>query len=235
MNVCDRHYSYEDLKVIQCYICKKFGHLCCADVVETSDMGVSCYNCGELGHTGVGCAKRKTGNSDDKQPVKLCYKCGEEGHFARGCGKREEGDLPDPRTPYTRTYRKEDGFFSFKSAPAAGARSHWLDLQLEERHVHTPAVPKWPERWNMASGTDRWGSFQANRQANEPPWFAESNFHHERYTQEYIGGSRKRRRHSAHYDDQSKGQRDFFRQVELDTPGSSRRNFKRRRYDGEFH
>lgn len=37
---------------IQCYVCKKFGHLCCVN--STSDTSVvSCYKCGQTGHTGL--------------------------------------------------------------------------------------------------------------------------------------------------------------------------------------
>lgn len=40
------------LQKIQCYICKKFGHLCCVN--STSDTSVvSCYKCGQTGHTGL--------------------------------------------------------------------------------------------------------------------------------------------------------------------------------------
>jgi hypothetical protein len=78
------YYSPDDLMGIQCYICKGFGHLCCANSVKTSPGVISCYKCGQLGHTGLACAKIHgedigTGSSSS------CYKCGEEGHFAREC------------------------------------------------------------------------------------------------------------------------------------------------------
>lgn len=38
---------------IQCYVCKRFGHLCCVKYVDTSSQEVSCYKCGQLGHTGL--------------------------------------------------------------------------------------------------------------------------------------------------------------------------------------
>ncbi|KAM7259363.1 hypothetical protein ACFE04_015104 [Oxalis oulophora] len=50
---CNYNYSLEDLKEIQCYVCKSFGHLCCANFVITSSRPPSCYKCGELGHTAL--------------------------------------------------------------------------------------------------------------------------------------------------------------------------------------
>lgn len=43
------------LQEIQCYVCKRFGHLCCMDATGT-DVGsavVACYNCGLTGHSGL--------------------------------------------------------------------------------------------------------------------------------------------------------------------------------------
>ncbi|ONI02147.1 hypothetical protein PRUPE_6G179900 [Prunus persica] len=50
---CRNDYLTEDLKEIQCYVCKRFGHLCCVKYVDTSPQEVSCYRCGQLGHTGM--------------------------------------------------------------------------------------------------------------------------------------------------------------------------------------
>lgn len=38
---------------IQCYICKSFGHLCCADFADPGPGELSCYRCGQLGHNGL--------------------------------------------------------------------------------------------------------------------------------------------------------------------------------------
>lgn len=40
-------------QVIQCYMCKSFGHLCCAKYVNSISGEVSCYKCGQQGHTGL--------------------------------------------------------------------------------------------------------------------------------------------------------------------------------------
>ncbi|GAV86124.1 zf-CCHC domain-containing protein [Cephalotus follicularis] len=54
---CRNDYSPDDLKKIQCYICKSFGHLCCVDWSDIGPRQVSCYNCGESGHLGSVCTK----------------------------------------------------------------------------------------------------------------------------------------------------------------------------------
>ncbi|GLT69603.1 hypothetical protein SLA2020_417410 [Shorea laevis] len=87
MFYCSNDYSHDDLKEIQCYVCKSFGHLCCANFVDTSPREVSCYRCGQLGHTGLSCGKSHGGTMEATGIVSpsLCYKCGEQGHFAREC------------------------------------------------------------------------------------------------------------------------------------------------------
>ncbi|XP_020881331.1 cellular nucleic acid-binding protein-like isoform X2 [Arabidopsis lyrata subsp. lyrata] len=53
MILCKYEYSKEDLKDIQCYVCKSFGHLCCVEPDNSPSWAVSCYRCGQLGHTGL--------------------------------------------------------------------------------------------------------------------------------------------------------------------------------------
>ncbi|XWS42868.1 hypothetical protein CRYUN_Cryun16bG0051600 [Craigia yunnanensis] len=84
---CRNDYSHDDLKEMQCYICKKFGHLCCVNFVDTSSREVSCYRCAQQGHTGLSCGKSRgeTKETTDNGSPSLCYRCGEGGHFAREC------------------------------------------------------------------------------------------------------------------------------------------------------
>ncbi|XP_057441583.1 uncharacterized protein LOC130733430 isoform X2 [Lotus japonicus] len=50
---CGNFYSMYDLKEIQCYVCKSFGHLCCANTTGSTPIEISCYKCGQTGHTGL--------------------------------------------------------------------------------------------------------------------------------------------------------------------------------------
>ncbi|XP_034693363.1 uncharacterized protein LOC117920112 isoform X2 [Vitis riparia] len=51
MLFCRSEYSSDDLKEIQCYVCKRFGHLCCVDFPDIPRQA-SCYKCGHYGHLG---------------------------------------------------------------------------------------------------------------------------------------------------------------------------------------
>lgn len=82
---CEGEYHTDDLKKIQCYICKSFGHLCCVNSSIIGLKQVSCYNCGQSGHLGP----ERTNSCEalnGKKSNLICYKCGKEGHFARRCG-----------------------------------------------------------------------------------------------------------------------------------------------------
>ncbi|KAK3040196.1 hypothetical protein RJ639_028446 [Escallonia herrerae] len=92
---CNSDYSLDDLKEIQCYICKGFGHLCCFNHTASGPTEVSCYRCGQSGHTGLVCITLScvflnacasiSGESPSMGSVSSCYRCGEAGHFAREC------------------------------------------------------------------------------------------------------------------------------------------------------
>ncbi|KAF8049008.1 hypothetical protein N665_2328s0001 [Sinapis alba] len=56
MSLCKYEYSEDDLKDVQCYVCKRFGHMCCGEALSSS-WAVSCYKCGKLGHVGLGCGR----------------------------------------------------------------------------------------------------------------------------------------------------------------------------------
>nr|GFB78180.1 hypothetical protein [Tanacetum cinerariifolium] len=85
-------YSLDDLKEVQCYICKCFGHLCCVNYGE-GPSEVSCYRCGLLGHSGLECASvtarahAETTDTGSPNAPNTCCKCGEDGHRARKCPK----------------------------------------------------------------------------------------------------------------------------------------------------
>ncbi|KAG4969375.1 hypothetical protein JHK84_035472 [Glycine max] len=50
---CRNDYSQDDLKEIQCYVCKRLGHLCCVNTDDATAGEISCYKCGQLGHMGL--------------------------------------------------------------------------------------------------------------------------------------------------------------------------------------
>ncbi|PIN05755.1 E3 ubiquitin ligase interacting with arginine methyltransferase [Handroanthus impetiginosus] len=113
---CTNDYHPEDLKEIQCYVCGKFGHLCCVNNSAPGPREDSCYRCGLSGHTGLAC----TGSRGDAFDVaNSCYKCGGVGHFARECtssaksGKRNR----EPSTPKHKSSKKIRDRMEVKSAP----------------------------------------------------------------------------------------------------------------------
>ncbi|KAA3487799.1 zinc finger CCHC domain-containing protein 7-like isoform X1 [Gossypium australe] len=164
---CRNDYSHDDIKVsscslrdscfliillmfffflnqeIQCYVCKSFGHLCCVNSVDTNAREVSCYRCGQVGHTGLSCGrsrgetKEATDNGSPSICYKcgggghlarecitstplssLCYKCGGGGHFARECSSAKVGKRNrEPSTPSERPRRENREFLGYKSAP----------------------------------------------------------------------------------------------------------------------
>ncbi|CAN6984115.1 unnamed protein product [Brassica oleracea var. botrytis] len=84
MILCKYEYSRDDLKDIQCYVCKSFGHLCCVEPGNSPSWAVSCYRCGQLGHIGLACGRYHE-ESTEKDSASSCFRCGEEGHFSREC------------------------------------------------------------------------------------------------------------------------------------------------------
>lgn len=88
---CHSKYSPDDLKEIQCYICKCFGHLCCANYTDEGPLEISCYRCGQLGHSGWECARVHAEATSTGTPSS-CYKCGQEGHMARKCTSSAKKD-----------------------------------------------------------------------------------------------------------------------------------------------
>ncbi|KAG7627262.1 Zinc finger CCHC-type [Arabidopsis thaliana x Arabidopsis arenosa] len=115
MILCKYEYSKEDLKDIQCYVCKSFGHLCCVEPGNSLSWAVSCYRCGQLGHSGLACGRHyeESNENDSATPERLfnsreaseCYRCGEEGHFARECPNSSSISTSHGRESQTLCYR----------------------------------------------------------------------------------------------------------------------------------
>uniref|UniRef100_A0A5B6ZCT4 CCHC-type domain-containing protein n=1 Tax=Davidia involucrata TaxID=16924 RepID=A0A5B6ZCT4_DAVIN len=143
---CINDYSPDDLKEIQCYVCKAFGHLCCADFVDEGPRQVSCYNCGQSGHLGSGCTKLR-GVASGSRSTFLCYKCGEEGHFARECINhskvgRGTGDFATPE----RFPDKKKDILGFKSAPHEIYNARKKERRCTETVNMTEGQSRWKER-----------------------------------------------------------------------------------------
>ncbi|XP_048429351.1 LOW QUALITY PROTEIN: CCHC-type zinc finger nucleic acid binding protein [Pyrus x bretschneideri] len=108
---CRNDYSTNDLKEIQCYVCKRFGYLCCVKYVDTSPWEVSYYKCGSMGHTSMACVSLRDEETTGFGTPRLCYKCGEGGHIARECASlvnvhKKFGELPNFSTPVLKRIRK---------------------------------------------------------------------------------------------------------------------------------
>lgn len=109
---CMNNYSADDLKEILCYICKSFGHLCCAKYPDSGPRVFSCYRCGLLGHTGLACTASR-GETSGTGSLNPCYRCGEEGHFARECTnsrvnkRNRELSTPKKKVPKKSKEQKE--------------------------------------------------------------------------------------------------------------------------------
>ncbi|CAL0315810.1 unnamed protein product [Lupinus luteus] len=135
---CKDDYSKDDLKEIQCYVCKRFGHLCCVDNTDTAQRQFSCYKCGQLGHTGLACSRLRSETNDASTPSS-CYKCGEEGHFARECQssvKPKNYGLSNTKSP---RFQKENDYMGYRSVPHDMGKSYKKKRHYtEERENTTP-------------------------------------------------------------------------------------------------
>ncbi|GMH12199.1 hypothetical protein Nepgr_014040 [Nepenthes gracilis] len=116
MPLCRNDYSPDDLKEIRCYVCKRFGHLCCANYFNTT-RDASCYKCGQSGHTGLECSR---GELSEAATPSSCFKCGEEGHFARECTKTKFSKVKrrsvNSSTPDRKSSKDGDDQRAIKSA-----------------------------------------------------------------------------------------------------------------------
>uniref|UniRef100_A0A803LXJ6 CCHC-type domain-containing protein n=1 Tax=Chenopodium quinoa TaxID=63459 RepID=A0A803LXJ6_CHEQI len=131
-------------KEIKCYVCKRFGHLCCVDYYDALLSEASCFKCGQSGHDGQEC-RRSRGETSSAGTPTSCFKCGEEGHFARECtnsskAKKRTRDLSTPTKKYPSDYKTSKGF---KSAPHDFGNTH-------KRFDN--GSPTWSSKSNRRSG-----------------------------------------------------------------------------------
>lgn len=118
MFICRNSYSSDDLKNIQCYVCQRFGHLCCVKCRDPGPQEVSCYRCGLSGHTGLACTGSRM-DTNGTGSTHSCYKCGVEGHFARECTSSTKSTKRNRElsTPKVRSSKKKKDQMEVKSAP----------------------------------------------------------------------------------------------------------------------
>ncbi|KAI3503950.1 hypothetical protein L1887_32468 [Cichorium endivia] len=188
---CKNVYSPDDLKEVQCYICKCFGHLCCVDYGK-SQSEVSCYKCGQLGHSGLECvnshAHIETSNTISPS---TCYKCGVEGHKARKCPtsikKRKR------KTKFSHNLQENRDHIGVRSAPhgvgegqkrnktqnghassyQSTHRGGWVN---EDRHVNNLGSPSTPPTYQ--SNNNFHGKYGANSYGYNFPYEASGSNNH---------------------------------------------------------
>ncbi|PIA54164.1 hypothetical protein AQUCO_00900609v1 [Aquilegia coerulea] len=162
---CSIDYDPEDLKEIQCYVCKKPGHLCCVASIDPGHKEVSCYNCGQPGHTGTVCAKYR---GEGAAAPSTCYKCGEEGHFVRDCANYSKPDrwMGESSTPTKKYSKKRKESLGSRSAPPNLSKVHQKkNIQHEEKDFAAQGRPKRRGGWIPDDSGDI-----SNRKAKNNSW-----------------------------------------------------------------
>ncbi|KAJ1410274.1 Zinc finger, CCHC-type [Sesbania bispinosa] len=174
---CKNDYSLDDLKEIQCYVCKAFGHLCCVNTDDATPGEVSCYKCGQLGHTGLACSRlRGESETTGAATPSSCYRCGEEGHFARECTNsikvaKKKRELSN--TKYERSH-KENDYMGHRSAPHdVGKTRKKKRPPTEERGFTTPKKSKNRGGWMREHHTEERGFATPKKSKSRGGWMME--------------------------------------------------------------
>ncbi|KAM7255807.1 hypothetical protein ACFE04_011548 [Oxalis oulophora] len=144
---CYYEYSTDDLKEIQCYVCKSFGHLSCGNLVDPSSREPSCYRCGQLGHSGLACGRLKMEDTGFTS-LSSCYICGEGGHFARECysaSTKSKGLHGETSEKKVEKPRGENSYVE-SSCFKCGQEGHWMrecssSAKIEKRKFEFPSSP----------------------------------------------------------------------------------------------
>ncbi|GAA0141751.1 hypothetical protein LIER_02821 [Lithospermum erythrorhizon] len=168
---CRSSYCADDLKEIQCYVCRKFGHLCCVEYTDRGPAEISCYRCGQLGHTGLACIGFRTETSG-AGTLSSCYRCGEEGHFARECASSTKVSKRnrEPSTPKKNRYKEND--YEARSVPNDLGKARKKKFHYDEGFT-SASKSKHRGGW----GTEDPGDFQEH-----------GGWHGSAYTSKHRGG-----------------------------------------------
>ncbi|KAG4909383.1 hypothetical protein AAZX31_20G048200 [Glycine max] len=172
---CRNDYSPDDLKEIQCYVCKRVGHLCCVNTDDATPGEISCYKCGQLGHTGLACSRLRDEITSGATPSS-CFKCGEEGHFARECTSSIKSGKRNWESSHTKDKRsqKENDYMGNRSASndMVGARRKKRS-PTEERGFSTPKKSKSRGGWTAEYPTEERGFTTPKKSKSRGGWTTE--------------------------------------------------------------
>ncbi|ESQ37579.1 hypothetical protein EUTSA_v10002930mg [Eutrema salsugineum] len=111
MILCKYESSHDYLKDIHCYVCKRFGNLCCVEPGNSplsdvaggryyeestkKDSASSCFRCGEEGHFSCECSNSSSiSTSHGKDSPSLCYRCNGAGHKKKNKETSEHYSTP---------------------------------------------------------------------------------------------------------------------------------------------
>ncbi|XP_027344280.1 zinc finger CCHC domain-containing protein 7-like isoform X2 [Abrus precatorius] len=168
---CWNDYALDDLKEVQCYVCKRLGHLCCVNTDDATPGEFSCYKCGRLGHTGLACSRLRVETSSGATPSS-CFKCGEEGHFARECTSsikggrryRDSSNIKDKRS-------LNENAMGYRSAPHDIGKSRKKKRPaIEERGLSTPMKSKSRGGWTMEHPAEERGFTTPKKSKSRGGW-----------------------------------------------------------------
>ncbi|KAD7477671.1 hypothetical protein R6Q59_007416 [Mikania micrantha] len=204
---CKNKYSPDDLKEIQCYVCKCLGHLCCVNYADEGLIEVSCYRCGQLGHSGRECA-RVNAETTSNGTQSSCYKCGQEGHLARKCttsAKKEKKKGDSSSHKKNRLKNKQGNHLGVRSVPhdlgngrkrnktqygqpsssqpKPRARGGWItedpsDYNHNQNHNHSHNHPNYHNNHNHGWGSPQTPiSYRSNDRFNNNGYRSNDRFH----------------------------------------------------------
>ncbi|KAK7306670.1 hypothetical protein VNO77_44622 [Canavalia gladiata] len=171
---CKNDYSLDDLKEIQCYVCKRLGHLCCVKTDDAIPGEISCYRCGQLGHTGLACSRLRDETTSGASPSS-CFRCGEEGHFARECTSSIKAGKRNRELSNTKDRRSQkENDMGYRSSPHDMDKTRKKKQSAtEERGFSTPKKSKSRRGWTMEHHTEDRGFTTPKKSKSRGGWTAE--------------------------------------------------------------